>query len=97
MWTNTTASGETASDENDCQSFSDDTNNSFAPIGETDKSPEDIRREKCFPVRQHTKESRIEDRRLGTRDENLRALDAALAVLLKGPAAAESASLGGGQ
>ena len=32
------ASGETASDENDCQSFSDDTNNSFAPIGETDKS-----------------------------------------------------------
>ena len=38
VWTNTTASGETASDENDCQSFSDDTNNSFAPIGETDKS-----------------------------------------------------------
>ena len=33
----------------------------------------------------------------GESDENLRALDAALAVLLKGPAAAESASLGGGQ
>jgi hypothetical protein len=37
-------------------------------------SPEDLRRERCFPVKVHTKESRIEERRLRRHDEQLRLL-----------------------
>lgn len=47
-------------------------NNLKALVGEGEQTLDDIRREKCFPVRAHTKESRIEDRRLNARDENLR-------------------------
>lgn len=36
--------------------------------------PEDARRDLCFPVKVHTKESRIEERRLRRHDEHLRLL-----------------------
>src|SRR5205085_3649645 len=39
-----------------------------------EQAPEDARRAKCFPVKVHTKESRIEERRLRRRDEQLAAL-----------------------
>ena len=44
-----------------------------ALTGQAEPTPDDLRREKCFPVREHTRESRIEDRRLAKRDEALRA------------------------
>lgn len=37
-------------------------------------TPDDARRERCFPVKVHTKESRIEERRLRRHDEQLRLL-----------------------
>ena len=39
--------------------------------GQGEPDPEDARRELCFPVRAHTKESRIEERRIRQRDERL--------------------------
>jgi hypothetical protein len=42
-------------------------------VGE--QHPQDERRAKCFPVKVHTKESRIEDRRLRRRDEQLAMLN----------------------
>jgi len=41
-------------------------------IGEAAPDPEDVRRQRMFPVKVHTKESRIEERRLRQRDEALR-------------------------
>ena len=40
--------------------------------GEAAPEPEDVRRQQMFPVKVHTKESRIEERRLRQRDEALR-------------------------
>lgn len=40
--------------------------------GQGPKRPEDARQARCFPVKVHTKESRIEDRRLSRHDEQLR-------------------------
>ncbi len=37
-------------------------------------SPDDTRRQRCFPVKVHSKESRIEERRLRRHDEQLRLL-----------------------
>jgi len=42
-----------------------------ALTGQGEPDPEDARREQCFPVRAHTKESRIEERRIRRRDEHL--------------------------
>jgi hypothetical protein len=44
-------------------------------FAEGDQGPEDERRAKCFPVKVHTKESRIEERRLRRRDEQLAILN----------------------
>jgi hypothetical protein len=43
-------------------------------FGRGDQEPGDERRRKCFPVKAHTKETRIEERRLRLRDEQLAAL-----------------------
>lgn len=45
-----------------------------AMSGRGKPSPTDARRDRCFPVKVHTRESRIEDRRLARHDEHLRLL-----------------------